>query len=70
MKIKEQAIKDLDTLKPSELLVVYDLILSLKGKEPERAIPLVPAYKKVREALKGCKGSLAADILSDREDRI
>jgi hypothetical protein len=70
MKIKEQAIKDLDTLKPSELLVVYDLILSLKGKKPERAIPIVSTYKKVREALKGCKGSMAEDILSAREDRI
>ncbi|MBI5755885.1 MAG: hypothetical protein HZA12_03080 [Nitrospirae bacterium] len=70
MKIKEQAIKDLDTLKPSELLIVYDLILSLKGKKPERAFPVVSAYKKVREALKGCKGSLTEDILSARTDRI
>lgn len=70
MKIKEQAIKDLDTLKPSELLIVYDLILSLKGKRHERAFPVAPDYKKVREALKGCKGSLTEDILSAREDRI
>jgi len=71
MKIKDQAMKELDTLRPSDLLMVYDLMLSLKEKVQERAVrsPL-PAYKRVREALKGCKGSLSEDIMREREDRI
>lgn len=71
MKIKEEAIKGLDALKPSELLIVYDLILSLKGKTSEKIItrPLL-TYKRVRDALKGCKGSMSEDILHAREDRI
>ncbi len=71
MKIKERAIKDLEALKPADLLIVYDLILSLKGKMPKQRVKeLLPAYKRVREALKQCKGSLSEDILLAREDRI
>lgn len=70
MKIKEQAIKDMDALKPSDMLVVYDLILSLKERAPGKAITPPSAYKKVREVLKGCKGSMSEDILRFREDRI
>ena len=71
MKIKDQAMKELDTLRPSDLLIVYDLMLSLKEKVQEKTTrsPL-PAYKRVRAALKGCKGSLSEDIMREREDRI
>lgn len=71
MKIKDQAIKELDALRPSDLLIVYDLMLSLKEKVQEKTArgPL-PAYKRVREALKGCKGPLSEDIMRAREDRI
>ncbi len=31
MKIKEQTIKELETLSPSELITVYEMILSLKA---------------------------------------
>ena len=71
MKIKDQTIKELQELKPTELIKVYDLIISLKkrtlsaGKEKS-----APAYLKVRGALKQCKGSLSEDILALREDRI
>ncbi len=71
MKIKEQAVKELENLEPAELLRVYDLILSLKGKtEVERTSEHPPAYIRVREALKGCKGSLSEDILTGRQDRV
>lgn len=71
MKIKEQAIKELETLKPSDVLIVYDLMQSLKSKEIIRK-PVKPlkAYLRVREALKRCKGSMSDDILMAREDRI
>jgi len=70
MKIKEQTIKELEELKPRELIRVYDLILSLKRKPEERRKGGSPAYLRVREALKQCKGSMSEDILLDRENRI
>jgi len=71
MKIKDQTIKELQELKPTELIRVYDLIISLKKKTPNaRKEKSVPAYLKVRGALKQCKGSLSEDVLAVREDRI
>ncbi|PIX21499.1 MAG: hypothetical protein COZ69_14470 [Deltaproteobacteria bacterium CG_4_8_14_3_um_filter_45_9] len=71
MKIKDQAIKELKELRPTELIKVYDLILSLKKKPVNsRKEEIVPAYLKVRGALKQCKGSLSEDIISVRQDRI
>lgn len=71
IKIKEQTIKELDTLAPDELLKTYDLIISLKNT-PHIKKTRIPAseYLKVREALKGCKGALSEEIVSERRDRI
>jgi mRNA-degrading endonuclease RelE of RelBE toxin-antitoxin system len=71
MKIKDQAIRELEELKPGDLLKVHDLILSLKRRpeEGKRKSGLSP-YKRVRQALKQCKGSLSEDIMATREDRI
>jgi hypothetical protein len=71
IKIKEQTIKELDTLAPDELLRMYDLIISLKNTHhKEKTYAPVSEYLKVREALKGCKGSLSEDIMLERGDRI
>ncbi len=71
MKIKEQAIKELETLKSAELMMVYDLMLLFKGKVPEyRVKESLPAYVRVRNALKQCNGSISEDILAARNDRI
>lgn len=71
MKVKEEAIKELENLKPDELMMVYDLILSFKGRKPiQKAKDTLPAYIRVRNALKQYKGSLSEDILADREERI
>lgn len=71
MKMKEQTIKELEELKPNELMKVYDLILALKGKPPKgRGQTTASSYLKVRKALKMCKGSMSDDILSGREDRV
>ncbi len=69
MKIKEQLLKELDSLKPSEVIMVYDLMLSLKGKE-KVAAKTSRSYIKVREALRDYKGVMSNDILMAREDRI
>lgn len=72
MKVKDEAIKALETLPTAELMVVYDLILSLKGKTQEQ--PSIketsPPYMLVREALEKCSGLLSEDIISLREDRV
>lgn len=71
MKLKEQAIKKLDELKPGALARAYDLIVELKRTEQaEKRKTATADYIKVREALKQCKGSLSDDITQEREDRI
>ncbi len=71
MRIKERAIRELQTLQPDKLMVVYEMILLLKRDSPiKRTKKIIPAYQKVRSALKNCHGSFSADILSDRGDRI
>lgn len=71
MKLKKQAIKELDRLRPDALVKVYDLIIELKRTtEAPKSKTTSSDYIKVREALKHCKGSLAEDIILGREDRI
>jgi hypothetical protein len=71
MKLKEQAIKKLDELKPEALARVYDLIVELKrADQAPKSKTTTADYIKVREALKQCKGSLSDDIIREREDRI
>ena len=72
MKIKEQTIKELDSLSPSELMTVYEVIISLKTetKKQHKLREGEPAYLRVRKALNHCKGSLGEDILLLREDRL
>ena len=71
VKLKEQAIKELDELKPEALARVYDLIIELKRSDQAKKTKATTAdYLKVRKALKQCKGSLSEDILQEREDRI
>ena len=71
MKVKEKAIKELENLNPNELMMVYELILSFKGRQPkQRSKTDLPIYRKVRNALKQCKGALSEDILAAREERV
>jgi len=70
-KIKKEIIKELENLNPNALLMVYELILSFKGrKAKQRSKPNLPTYRKVRNALKGCSRSLSEDIFSAREERV
>ena len=71
MKIKDQAIKNLEELKPGDLVRVCDLIISLKGKSAqEKRKANLLSYTRVRRVLKQCKSPLSDDILAAREDRI
>ena len=71
MKLKEQAIKKLNELKPEALARVYDLIIELKRADQAKKSETTTAdYMKVRKVLKQCRGSLSDDIIQEREDRI
>lgn len=71
MKIKEQTIKELETLGPSDLCVVYDLIQLMKVKHKKKPVEGAgQAYHRVRNILKHCKGSMSNDIINSRADRI
>lgn len=75
MKIKEQTIKELENMNSTELMIIYDFILSFKRKDVEhiedkRNDNGRESYMKVRNALKSCKGSMSEDISLEREDRI
>ncbi|MCJ7775787.1 MAG: hypothetical protein MUP08_05310 [Desulfobulbaceae bacterium] len=72
MKILEQAKKTMESLPPSELMAVYDMMLIMRKRRVDKsdARRSVDAYKKVRAVLRGCSGSLSEDIIRSREDRI
>ena len=75
MKVKEQIIQELNYLNRVEILKIYNLISALKSTMPQgnKAKPssrFSTAYLRAREALKNCKGSLADDITTEREDRV
>lgn len=68
MKIKEQTIKEPETL---GLSVVYELIRPIKVKHKNQRIEGTwQAYqKKVRDVLKHCNGSISNEILNNRANR-
>jgi hypothetical protein len=77
MKVKEQTIKELDSMNPTEMMIIYDLILFLKRKNLSHGEGIsykktdkLQPYIKVRNALKNCSGSMSEDVLLEREDRI
>lgn len=71
MKIKEQTVKELETLNPSEMHIVYELIRSLKTSISRKQVEKPhKSYQKVRNILKACKGSLSNDVLDARADRV
>jgi hypothetical protein len=72
MKVKTKILENIEALDTRDLLQVYNLILDLQERPPQ-----IPQQKLghsacllVREALKGCKGSLSNDIRLLREERI
>ncbi|MDD5092374.1 MAG: hypothetical protein PHQ23_15855 [Candidatus Wallbacteria bacterium] len=73
MKLKEAAVKTLNELPLLELIQVQEYMQTIKGKSNGNGTSrkeCKQAYKKVRSALKGCKGLLSSDIISQREDRV
>lgn len=69
MTIKEKTIREVESLKPDEVRLIYDIIQSLKRRS-RRGTQNENHYLKVREALKNIRGSLSEDIRIQRHDRI
>ncbi len=71
MKLQDETIKEVEQLPASELLRVYDLILSLKRKHrPPQKAPASASYLKARGILCKCSGSMSDDIVDARKDNV
>jgi len=71
MKLRNEAIKEINNLAPDEIIQVYDIILAIKNKSKQKTIQIKPTvYKEARKSLKNIRGNLSDDILSNREERI
>ncbi len=72
MQIREFLHHQIDGLDVDQLLIAQDLLAGLAaGKTKEVSSKLTPPpYLKVRESLSALSGSLADDIIRNRDDRI
>ncbi|RZD14214.1 MAG: hypothetical protein EVJ47_05980 [Candidatus Acidulodesulfobacterium ferriphilum] len=70
MKLKDQTIKELEYLEPSEIIKVYDMVIALKSSQIKPVKKSGLSYMKTRKALENIKGSLGKDIVLLREERI
>lgn len=71
MKIKDQLLKDIDGLGVDDILMVHNIVSSIKKKKltPELNEPSI-VYRQVRDILKKVDRPLADDVLINRADRI
>ncbi len=71
MKIKDQLLKDIDGLGVDDILMVHNIVRSIKKKKltPELNEPSI-VYRQVRDILKKVDRPLADDVLINRADRI
>jgi hypothetical protein len=70
MQMKERLIKEIQDLRPEDLMDVYEMVLDLKEQKGTSSKGAKPVYLEVQEILKKCPGSLSDDISQLREDRI
>jgi hypothetical protein len=67
IKLKEQAIKDIDELNSIEVAKIYELIRYFKDSKKRITEPN-SSYLQVRDALQFCDSSFSDDILTAREE--
>jgi len=71
MKIADRIAEDVQTLDPAQMLLVYDLISSLKTRrQPDVAVDVPEVCRRVRTALAGCRGSMSDDVIALRDDKV
>ncbi len=71
MKLLEKTVKELNTLEPAQMSVVYEMVRQLK--EPhhtKRGSKISSAYLRIRNILSQCDGKLSEDITYDRCERV
>ena len=69
-RLKELAIKDLNSFSSIEIAKIYDFIQFIKDKKQITPPGINASYLKVREALQSCSGSISEDILHEREETV
>lgn len=69
MTLKEQLINDIEQMPLEDLALVQNLVSALKRKA-QTPVQGQDDHHRVRQALAGCAGNLADDVISDREDRL
>ena len=70
MKLKEQLARAVETLDPTDALMVHELVQNLMSRKTDAHAPRFSnAYLRVRHALRCCPGQLSDDIRDQREDR-
>lgn len=67
MGIKELTIEEIKKLDSTRLMVLYDVVLSMRAESENGDKKNSYAYLNVRESLKMIKGALSDDILQQRE---
>lgn len=71
MKLREELLKDVESLDAADVLAVHGLIVTLKAHHVPTPEPTsARAYLQVRRALRSCSGSLSDDLDQMRSERI
>lgn len=73
MSEKEKLSNEINSLTTAEVKMLRRFLKNIKSIKPSDKTVTKEAhtaYLEVRKALKGIKGSLSADIISEREERI
>ena len=70
MRLREQVIDSIGKMPVEKVLMVNQFINRLDGGLRITKRPNPRAYLKVRKALSGCKGSISADILAERNETL
>ena len=70
MSVKEKILRELDSLTPSELMKIRNLIDEIKSPRIGKKKGGGKAYLRVRQALGKVKDNLAREISTGREERL
>ncbi|MCV6637807.1 hypothetical protein [Candidatus Albibeggiatoa sp. nov. NOAA] len=72
MLLKQNLIKQIEQLSPTELILLDSFVQTLtqSTKQQQNQSDLKQTLQKARLALSNCQGSLSEDIIQAREERI
>lgn len=70
MSEKEKLSNEISNLTNAEVKMLRRFLKSIKATKPSYKKEDLSAYLEVRKALKGIKGSLSDDIVTERDERV